>query len=100
MYYGLLKLEFEEDESNARDLRELRSLCVRVRSRYKVVAQFEYMKTKSHLTYMKLNVAYLNADRQNIESIFEKIGNFCEDIGFARVASEDRRIERVEKILS
>ena len=77
MFCGLMSLEFEESSGlNLRDLRAAKSLCLKIKSRYKVVVQVNNVSEERASDSIQLNIAYLNNSSHKIQLLFEKIASF------------------------
>ena len=99
MYYGLMQIQFDECILNQANIKDAKRLCLKIKSKYKVLASIGEVLDENNIGSISLYFSSLNSKTQFIIRTFEGIIEFCESSGFGRVVQDSRRIEAIDKDL-
>ncbi|MFK7822854.1 MAG: hypothetical protein AB8G05_01755 [Oligoflexales bacterium] len=96
MLIAAMKVVFDEDCYPAKDwTRGATSLCVKLQSRYKVLAKPEHKQSE-----LAIIAVCLVADEHKGDVLFDKILESCETYGLGRVVDDERIMEECQEIFN
>lgn len=94
MYFAVVKLTFDEEGGGSADPHAWRSLCEKLRSRFKVCAAVCSEETGTN----SIAITALGSSEERLSKMLDQLTDFCENAGLGRIASEDTLLDHMDNI--
>ena len=94
MYFAVMKLGFDEEHREIRDLKTMKSISEKVRSRFKV----NVLCSNSPSAAFEIVISALSLREEKLNNLLDTIEDFLENEGIGRITSESTLMDHVDNI--